>query len=94
MMDFFKTVGSALTNRIDISAVLGRYFPTHDRFTSWRDAGGHCSGKFLPDREALSAALTEMAVQRGATRVDEHTCVVEFADPVSAERFRSWLRPE
>jgi hypothetical protein len=93
-MDFFETVGTALTNRLDIAAIIARYFPTHDRFTAWRDAGGHCPGRLLPDREALSAALTEMAVQRGAKHVDDDTCVVEFADEISAQRYRDWLRPE
>jgi hypothetical protein len=65
-MDFFATVGSALTNRIDIAAIIGRYFPSHDRFTAWRDAGGHCPGGLLPDREKHSQQRSQKSPSSAA----------------------------
>jgi hypothetical protein len=93
MDDFCGLIGTAIRNRVDVRAVVDRYFPSHDAFAAWRDADSRVAD-LLETRDDLADALIEIGLRRGGSHVGSSEGVLEFDNHIDAQRFRDWCRPE
>jgi hypothetical protein len=92
MDDIYTIIGTA-KHRVNIWAIVAKYFPTHKSFLDWR-ASGHCAAGVLVDRDELGYVLIEKALRRGGRITGPIDGVVEFDQLIQAESFREWCRPE
>jgi hypothetical protein len=94
MDDICAIIGTAIRNRVDVSAVVDQHFPTHESFVAWRDAGHPGAACVLETRRDLAEALIEIGLRRGGRHDESSEGVLEFGYHIDAERFRDWCRPE